>query len=562
MKQQVGRIECDRQAANREPRDQSQRCPKGTGSATDTIIINEVPSHPTRRFRDVLVAIGERNIKNRASRLLYLVATGAWRRVFRTDTREQYIFQEFAAGRDGFRPKYWIFKSFFYLDYLATFVMTSTGERDPARMAAQVLHGALSFREDVIRNTLEPEFEKGAPLDMAIYRKLFSRVAVTTYLHRRFVQEDVDFAPTDYVVVCVRGFLYRLPCLQEGGAMAYTDLQVRIAAILNHANARAERAEETPGLFGLLTVFVNRKHGKLFQALAETNAATLRIIDEALFTLAIDLEARPETSDAALRAINNVNYLNRDNRRSMYLVVTGNGRAGVVVNPHTGVGGMVSARFTEYLYQNAKALQQQGDPKGADQCARFGEPVEPLVFSVSKAWEASLLRTKAIVESRFYPPNAQTVYTVHGVGHADFRARNISSDAAFHCALNLAYLRCFGKIPTTGSFISLRTFRHGDIWRYVSSTEAMNAFLRNPCRETMRAALDAHRKLVKTEKTAENATYHAAMMMLKLVSEFRMPFVAVPTLLMIMSLFIRDFRRRFLLLDVWASQIPTKCIFN
>jgi hypothetical protein len=519
---------------------------------------NEVQAHPTRSFRDVFVAIGEKYIKNQGLRSLFLAATRVWRWAFRIDAKEQFVFQEFAAGRDGFRPKYWIFKSFFYPDYNATFVLTSTGEQDPARMAAQVLHGALKFREDVIQNTLDPEFEKGKPLDMAIYQKLFSRVAVTTYLRRRFVQEDVDFEPTDYIVVCVRGFLYRLPCLQGGKALSYADLHMRIAAILDHAKTRAERAEEeTPGLFGLLTVFVNREHGKLYQVLAETNAESLGTIDAALFTLSIDLEAKPETPDETLRAINSDNYLNRDNRRSMYLVVTGNGRAGVVVNPHTGVGGVVSAKFTDYLYENAKVLQQ-GDPTGATQHDKSSDTVEPLVLAVSKGWEESLFRSREIVASQLYPPNEQTVFTLSGVGHQDFRARKISSDAAFHCALNLAYLRCFEKIPTTGNFISLRNFRHGDIWRYVSSTDAMNTFLQNPDSETMCAAIDAHRKTVKAQKMADDEFYHTAMMMLKLVSEFRLPFIAAPTLVMIMSLFIRDFSHRFLLLDLWASQIPTK----
>ncbi len=519
---------------------------------------NEVQAHPTRSFRDIFVSIGEKYINNRGLRSLFFAATRIWRWAFRIDAKEQFIYQEFSAGRDGFRPQYWIFRSFCYLDYNATFVLTPTGEHDPARMAAQMLHGALKFREEAIQNKLEPEFEKGKPLDMAIYKKLFSRVAVIKYIHRRFIQEDVDFEPTDYIVVCVRGFLYRLQCLQGGEALSYADLHIRIAAILDHANTRAERTEETPDLFGLLTVCVNREHGKLYQTLAKTNAKTLGIIDAALFTLAIDLEAKPETPDGALRAINADNYFNRDNRRSMYLVVTGNGRAGVVVNPHTGVGGVVSAVFTDYLYEHAKALRGKGNPAEATLHNKSLETVKPLILAVSKEWEKSLFRSRDLVESRLYPPDEQTVFTIPGVGHQDFRARKISSDAAFHCALNLTYLRCFGKNPTTGNFINLRNYKHGDIWRYVSSSDAMNAFLQKPGCETMRTAIDAHRRMIKEQKMARDEFYHAGMMMMKLVSEFQLPFASAPILVAIMSLFIRDFAHRFLRLDVWASQIPTK----
>ncbi len=510
-----------------------------------------------RSFRDAFASIGEKHIKHRGSRLMFLAFTSLWRWVFRIDTKEQFVFREFANGRDGFRPKYWRFKSFFYPDYLATFVLKPTQEHDPARMAAQIMQGALKFRNTAIENRLEPEFEKGKPLDMAIYQKLFSRVAVSKYVHRRFVQEDVDFEPTDYVLVCVRGFLYRLTCLDEEKERTFADLHLRIEAILDHAKTRAERDANTSGIFGMLTVFVNRKHGNLFKEFAKSNAEALAIIDSALFTLAIDIESKPETADEVLRSINVDNYLNRDNRRSMHLVVTGNGRAGVVVNPHTGVGGVVSATFTDYLYNHSQFLQKESSTEIAGS-GKSPEPAEYLALSVSKEWKESLFQSKAIADSRIYPPNEQSVFTVSGVGHQDFRARKISSDAAFHCALNLAYLRTFEKIPTTGNFISLRNFRHGDIWRYVSNTDAMNAFLQNPGSRTMRTAIDAHRSLVKEQKKAEDEFYHVGMMMLKLVSEFQLPFVSAPILIIIMCLFIRDFAHRFLALDVWASQIPTK----
>jgi hypothetical protein len=230
----------------------------------------------------------------------------------------------------------------------------------------------------------------------------------------------------------------------------------------------------------------------------------------------------------------------------------------VVVNPHTGVGGVVSAVFTDYLYEHAKALRDGGKSAEAILHNKPSDAVEPLVLAVSKEWEASLFRSKDMVDGRLYPPGEQTVFTLSGVGHQDFRARKISSDAAFHCALNLAYKRCFGKNPTTGNFISLRNFRYGDIWRYVSSSDAMNAFLQKPDCETMRRAMDAHRKMIKEQKKAEDEIYHAGMMLLKLISEFRLPFIAAPSLIIIMSLFIRDFVHRFLRLDLWASQIPTK----
>lgn len=513
--------------------------------------------HPVRRFRDALADLGAQHIPHPRARALFAVLIRAWRRWFRLDVHEQYIFQEFAAGRDGFRPRYWIFRSFFYPDYVATFVLAPTGTTDPARTAAQVLHGALTFRDAFRRGALPPEFEKGQLLDPALYGKLFSRVAVARHRGRRLVQEDADFAPTDYVVVFVRGHLYRLACLQDGAVLPCAELHRRLAVVLEHARARAARTTETPGLFGLLTVSVDPAHGRLLREFTASNAELLETVNAALFTLALDLEARPENPDAALRAINADHFANRDHRRSMSLVVTGNGRAGVLVNPHTGVGGAVSAVFADFLHRHAQTLQAQGEPAAPPADAPT-PPVAPLPLSVSPRWTSALLRTRPAVERRLYPPDEQTVFTLDGVGLQDFRACRISADAAFHCALNLAYLRCLRRMPTTGNFISLRSFRHGDIWRYVSNTEALTAFLRQPGPATLRAAVAAHNQLVKHQKKAEDAFYHVAMMLLKLVGEFRVPFAAALSLIAILSLFIRDFSHRFLRLDLWASQIPVK----
>ena len=74
----------------------------------------------------------------------------------------------------------------------------------------------------------------------------------------------------------------------------------------------------------------------------------------------------------------------------------------------------------------------------------------------------------------------------------------------------------------------------------------------------MHAAIDAHRKMIKEQKAGLDEFYHVGMMLLKLVNEFRLSFIAIPLLVMIMTLCIRDFSHRFLFLDLWASQIPAK----
>src|SRR5690606_4683347 len=104
------------------------------------------------------------------------------------------------------------------------------------------------------------------------------------------------------------------------------------------------------------------------------------------------------------------------------------------------------------------------------------------------------------IAARLYPRENGSTFVIGGIGAKAFRTEGWSPDAVFHAALNLAYFRQFGRMPVVGNFINLRTIRHGDIWRYISTTPEMHDFVRSPTRATLTAAMDRHRALIKEQK--------------------------------------------------------------
>jgi hypothetical protein len=350
--------------------------------------------------------------------------------------------------------------------------------------------------------------------------------------------------------VAIGGLMYRLQCIVDGAALDSDELQQQLELMAADARARLAGGAPQAGVFGLLTVLFNPKHARLFR---ELQSNSVESIDRALFCVAIDLDTSPTTLDATMRALHADNYRNRDHRRSLQIVVAGNGRAAITVHPHAGIGGTYMARFASELHKACARLQAAplhiARPAGP---ARYQHL--PLELS-QKSW-AELQKSVANVGRRLYPANEPSVIRYEGFGSDAFRDRGISADGAFHAALHLAYLRCFGEVPYTSNFINLRNVRHGDVWKYTSTTESLRRFAQAPSAEALRLASDAHRALVKINKAGDDEVYQTTMALFRLISEGHVPFAAFPALMMMMSLFISNFGKRFLGSDLWVSNIP------
>lgn len=513
-----------------------------------------IPDHPFATFREGSKNFAQKSIPSPVKRFVFLQILRLWERYFGVAKFEKKILTDLQAGQDGFAHEKWIFKNLFQIENLASFVLQADQEKDPIRKAAQVLDGTLKFREDLLAGNIPMEYAAGKPQDMARYQLFFSRITLSARRKTGMLHRIVNFEPSSHVVIGIDGIFYSLQVIVNHKRLDYPELLDQISAIAQDARDKLDTLADRRSPFGLLSSLHNKKSNRLFQLLKGENAQTFDQLNKALFFLGIDIHDQPQSLDRTLRSIHVENYHNRDNRRSMQIIVTGNGRAAVVVNPHAGIGGSFSTRLASDLFKHCQVL-----------AASSAVPISPLpvLFRQLEFRQNSLARAQkelseveAEVQKQIYPRNTVTAHKIERVGKADFAPYKLSADGVFHCALHLAYKRCFGHAPQVGNFINLRNVMHGDIWRYNSTSPEMLDFVKTPSLHTLEKAASAHKNLVKEHKKADDPFYLIALNLMRLICEGDIPFSAFIALMLTTPLFVKDFFRRFINPHLWVSHIP------
>jgi Choline/Carnitine o-acyltransferase len=512
------------------------------------------PQHPYMPFAQLLRSFADKHIRSAPMRWLFLKATLFWRKAFGIDAAEKRIKQELDAGLNGYEHEDWPAKAMHYSEILATLVLPEDRERDPVRKAAQVAFSALQFRQRLAQGEFPVEFEAGKPLDMRRYHYLFSRMTLSSRTNGKMIHKIVDFPSSDYFVVAVDGVFYQVQAWLDQEAPSYESLLSELSAVVNDATKYLDDIEGDRAPIGLLTAISSAKSNAVFQVLQSQNKELLDRLEGAIFLLAIDLHDHPRSMERLLRTIQADNYHNRDHRRSMQIVVTGNGRVGVIIAPHAGIGGTIAARFCLELREGCRRLAAAG---GETTLHRESRPHRlDFLFRDQYRWRDRLDRLDTEVKQRIYAKHLRSTFRIDGVGTAAFQKRGLSPDGVVHCALHLAYERCFGTRPEVGNFINLRNVQYGDIWRYLSSTQAMRHFLENPRQETLIEAITVHRSLVKEQKQARDEFYLAFMSLKSLVCRHEVSLISAIALILIGSCFRRNFIRTFLDPHLWVSNIP------
>ena len=292
----------------------------------------------------------------------------------------------------------------------------------------------------------------------------------------------------------------------------------------------------------------------IFEKLAALCPQAIAQINNALFFIAIDLHDHPASLEKLGRVVHWQNLHNRDYRRSVQLVVTGNGQVGLIADPNAGMGGGFAGRFLDDVANEGLRLEAElgaaGPPDGAPQFQRL-KFYKPILTQ----YEDQLNGLKTRVYSQFYPEGTNTIFRLDGIGKKDFTRFGVSADGAFHAALHLAFYRCFGKVPTVGNFISLRAVQFGEIFRYNATTAEMQQFVTAPSAARLLAALNAHKSLIKQIKQGDDPLYQCEMLLVTLFNRYQIGPASCLSFIGLLSLFIEDFNRRFMSPDMWVSHI-------
>lgn len=299
--------------------------------------------------------------------------------------------------------------------------------RAPLARAAALVVAASAFRKDLTTGRLAPDSQRGLPLEMGQYANLFGTCLYPRGTCSRVFKTDAS----ESITVAANGYFYPLSLTHDGRELGFAELHAALTEIVRHAQSRPSRGE-----FGVLSAghLLERRHAMR----AASRGGGRRELDRlahSLFVLCLDLDSEPEDADRAVAAIHRVAD-NRWHLSSLQLVVTGNAQAALIASFPCGLDGNVMARFGSELVRRCQGLV------GSARSGATLPPAEPLRLAAPKD-----VIERARSRVRLTLSEASGVGTIHGLGSADFKARQMSADAAFNIALLTASHRLLGALP-------------------------------------------------------------------------------------------------------------------
>jgi hypothetical protein len=349
------------------------------------------------------------------------------------------------------------FAPFSLLTLNATLLLAEdTALTAPLDRAAALLIAARGFRNDLTAGKLVPDSQRGSPLEMGQYANLFGTCLYPRGTCTRVFKTD---APENITVVA-NGHFYRLALAHDGRELEFDELHAGLTEIVRHARARP-----SPGEFGLLVA------GNLLERRRAMRAASrgvgrreLERLAHSQFVLCLDLDSEPEDADRAVAAIHRVAD-NRWHLSSMQLVVTGNGQAALIASFPCGLDGNVMARFGSELVRRSQGLVRG---ERTDAPPPRAEPLR--LAAPSRVIERARTRVRLTLCEE------SGVGTIRGLGSADFKARQMSADAAFNVALLTASRRLLGVLPEALEHTSLSRYRNMGVQMARITTPELAAF--------------------------------------------------------------------------------------
>jgi carnitine O-acetyltransferase len=365
------------------------------------------------------------------------------------------------------------------------FVLAVANRPQVAR-AARLLAAALSFKELVDTEWLEPDRANGEPLCMREYSRLLSASRIPGSERDR-VERHPD---SRHVVVVRRNRFFSLEALdEEGRAYPVEELERGLQRIV-------EDVETTGAPVGALTSANRRTWARMReQHLRNGPASTrdaLRTVERGILVLALEdgpPPARAQSTEAARMSLHG-DACARWFDKSIQLVVAANGVAGICME-HAGFDGSTMLRFADYLVEHE-------DRPGVGTSAPPSAPVE-LVFELDDAARAEIDRSRRAAAQLV----RRTDLALLDFGRFGRRAlvpRRVSPDGFVQMAFQLAYFVLTGETASTYESVSTKRFLHGrtEAMRSVSpESVAFVRSLRSPGRrdrapELLQAAIANH----------------------------------------------------------------------
>lgn len=296
----------------------------------------------------------------------------------------------------------------------------------------------------IVDEKVEPEMVKGIPLCMSQYENLFKSIRIPHAGTDEYIVGEWTKA-NNHIVLVHRNQFYRMDVSDAGGNQySAAQLESVVEEILSSSPEQGENV-------GIFTTADRETAADVYAELSKTaiNEENLQIIADALVVVSID-----ETGTGVALEDLFSSSASRYYDKTIEIIVSENGEVGFNFE-HTGIDGTTSLVVVN---QVSDGLQSEGTKTSSK---ATGQP------NVNKMEWYLTVEMKTVLrglEEQF--EKAKEEYDLNLLQFNEFGAREIkrleiSPDAFFHMALQIAQYRTFGAIRSTYEPVAVRFFNEG-----------------------------------------------------------------------------------------------------
>jgi carnitine O-acetyltransferase len=351
--------------------------------------------------------------------------------------------------------------------------------------AASLVVSALSFVRAVRKEELPPDTQRGSPLCMYQYTRLFGTARIPTESGCQIGQDP----ESKHMVVLCHGQFYWFDVLDDDSDLIMTekDVALNLQTIVDDAQ-HTPIQEAAKGALGVLSTENRKVWSGLRDVLTRdeesNNAECLGIIDTALFILCLDYTEPTSGADLCQNMLCGTNQIEKGvqvgtctNRwyDKLQIIVCKNGSAGINFE-HTGVDGHTVLRFASDVYTDtilrfARTINGQApslwSSTSPDPSKRDPESFGDVTTTPHKLeWD---MTPELAIAVRFAETRLADLIQQNEFQTLDFAAygknfitsMGFSPDAFMQMAYQAAYYGLYGRVECTYEPAATKIFLHG-----------------------------------------------------------------------------------------------------
>lgn len=314
-----------------------------------------------------------------------------------------------------------------------------------AELAGRVSRLVTEFYHLIIDGEVAPVVKNGVPQDMSQYKKFFKSIRIPRVERDEFRVAAFE-KRNNHVIILYKRNVYKVNVTNSEGEM-YQSREIA------NAIERTFQEEQSEGAnVGIFTTAKRDEAAKIYDQLivSKVNADHLQAIADSLIVLSMDEES--STSEEAIENLM-LNGTNKYFDKTIQVILTNKGELGYSIE-HSSVDGTTIFAVISYVNEGLES----DEPETI-------YTTEPTLME-KQQWELSAEIKKSLM--RFEKDHARvkkefsiktTIF--NSFGSDEIKKMNISPDAFFHMALQIAQYRTFGTFRSVYEPVSVRAFYEG-----------------------------------------------------------------------------------------------------